>query len=152
MAADGVQISAKDEFEAKLNLTKAFCETAKSYIQIGVAALALPLVFTQAVLGKNAAEEGLRSLQTPWLLYASWVCFLLTIGFGLLYQWMSIRRVWDDFHNTYRTPRNVSRPGYRQTWWVIDFRNFNLSGVWVGMTASFYVGAILFTVFAIRLV
>ena len=109
-------------------------------------------MFTQAFLGKVAVENGLHTVPSPGLLYGAWLCFLLTIGFGLLYQWMSIRRAWDDFHNTYRTAQNASRPGFRQTWWVINFSKFNLASVWLSMTGSFYLGAILFTIFAIRLI
>jgi hypothetical protein len=41
-----------DEFKAKLEMTKAFCDTAKGYAQISSAGLALPLLFQQAMLGK----------------------------------------------------------------------------------------------------
>lgn len=34
-----------EEFEAKLEMTKAFCDTAKGYVQISSAGLALPLLF-----------------------------------------------------------------------------------------------------------
>ena len=150
--ADSLRITAKDEFQAKLDMTKAFCETAKSYIQIAAAALALPLVFTQAFLGKTAAEAGLRVLPMRWVLYSAWGCFLLTIFFGLLYQWLGIRRVWDQFHNRFRNPQNASEPGYRHTWWVPQTENLNLGGVWGGMTGSFLLGAILFTIFAADLI
>jgi len=141
------KISALEEHQAKLNMTNAFCDTAKSYVQISSAALALPLIFTEAIFGKNAVEQGLR-LHRPGLLYAAWVCFLIAIGLGLAYQWASIRRVWDEFHKTYRTDENKNLPGYRETWWVLNFGNFNLASVWFGMTASFYMGAVFFTVFA----
>jgi len=135
------RLTAEEEFEAKLNMTKAFWETAKSYVQIGAAALALPLVSRQAFLGKTAAEKGLSGLTMRWLLYAAWGCFLLTIFFGLVYQWLAIRRVWDQFHSRFRTPENVSQPGYRRTWWVPHFDNLNLAGVWGGMTCKFSVGS-----------
>jgi hypothetical protein len=139
------QITAKEEHQAKLQMT--LCDTAKSYAQISSAALALPLLFRQAVFGKDAVVHGLP-LHRPCLLYAAWFCFLVAIGFGLLYQWASIRRVWDQFHDTHRTPENASKPGYRKTRWVVNFGDFNLSAVWVTMTLSFYIGAIFFTVFA----
>src|SRR5258708_3009591 len=41
-----------EEFKAKLEMTKAFCDTAKGYVQISSAGLALPLLFQQAMLGK----------------------------------------------------------------------------------------------------
>lgn len=61
MNANHLPMSVKEEFEAKLNLQNAFRDTAKSCIQLSTLALALPILFTQAMLGKNAAENGLRS-------------------------------------------------------------------------------------------
>jgi hypothetical protein len=140
----------KEEFEARLELTKAFGDTAKSYIQISSAALALPLLFTQAVLGKDIADHGLGS--NSWSLVTAWLCFLMSIAFGLTYQWFSVRRLWDDFHEANWTPEKSSRPGYRKTWWVISFSKFNLAWLWFGMAGSFYLGSILFTWFAYELI
>jgi hypothetical protein len=46
-----------EEFKAKLEMTKAFCDTAKSYVQISSAGVALPLVFRQAILGDTDAKR-----------------------------------------------------------------------------------------------
>jgi hypothetical protein len=48
-----------EEFKAKLEMTKAFCDTAKGYVQISSAALALPLFFQEAMLGKVRSDNGL---------------------------------------------------------------------------------------------
>jgi len=66
-----------DELKFRVELIKAFCDTAKSYVQISAAALALPLVFTQMILGKTATEQGLLSLGVPWTLKISWIAFLV---------------------------------------------------------------------------
>ena len=113
-----VSLTPGDELRLKLDVVKAFGETAKSYIQISSAALALPLLFTQAILGKNAAENGLRSVGVPLTLYGAWGAFLFSIGFGLIYQWSSIRRVWDELHEMQITDQNVNDPGFRRTSWV----------------------------------
>jgi hypothetical protein len=106
---------------------KAFGDTAKSYIQISSDALALPILFTQAILGKNAAENGLRSVGVRFALYCGWAFFLLVIGFGLIYQWSSVRRLWDELYSMQRTEENVSNPGFRRSWWVVHCDKFNLS-------------------------
>jgi hypothetical protein len=141
-------ITPLEEFDAKLKMTNAFCDTAKSYIQISSAALALPLLFAEAIAGKESVEHNGLHFHKTGFLYGAWFCFLVSIAFGLFYQWGAIRRVWDDFHNTYRTPQNASRPGYRRSWWVVSFAGLNLSGAWAMMTGSFYLGALLFTIFA----
>jgi hypothetical protein len=79
-------MSYTDFFKARAELVKAYCESAKSYIQISSAALALPLLFTQALLGEHAAKQGLYAIGVPWSLAAAWLSFLLAIAFGLAYS------------------------------------------------------------------
>jgi hypothetical protein len=132
----------------KLDIVKTFGETAKGYIQIASAGLALPLLFTQAFLGKNTSENGLRSLHGSYALYGAWGCFLLSIGCGLLYQWMSVRRVWDQLHDLLRTTGNVDQPGTRFSWWVLHFPKLNFSMFYAGMVFFLFLGAYLFVWFA----
>jgi hypothetical protein len=141
-------LTPEEALKIKLDITKTFGETAKGYIQISSAGLALPLLFTQAILGKNAAENGLRSLHGSYALYGAWFCFLVSIGCGLLYQWMSVRRVWDQLHDLLRTKENVHQPGIRFTKWVVHFPKLNLSAFYGGMVGFFFVGAYLFVWFA----
>lgn len=88
-------------FKARLEVTKAYSEAAKNFIQLSSAALALPLVFTQTILGKDVADKGLHGLDrlSSCLLVAAWLSFLITILSGVLYQWLVTRRAWDDLHN-----------------------------------------------------
>jgi len=55
----------------------------------------------------------------------------------------------DELHDMQRIAANADRPGFRITWWVIHFPNFNLSRLYGGMMAFFFLGVFLFTVFAI---
>jgi hypothetical protein len=144
------RMSYEEGFKSRMDLIKAFCETAKSYIQISSAALALPILFTQAVLGKEAAEKGVRAVGLPCSLVLAWISFLLAIGFGLLYQWLAVRLMWDELHRTQVTDRNITRPRFRRTWWVPEFRWLNRSLPFGCMLVFFYLGAILFVTFAAR--
>jgi hypothetical protein len=146
-----MSITAADELKMRFDIVRAFGDTAKSYIQISSAALALPILFTQAILGKNAAENGLQSVGVPCALYGAWGCFLLAIGFGLIYQWSSVRRVWDDLHSMQRTDENAKEPGKRHTWWVVDLGKINLSAFYGGMMFFFFLGTFLFVCFAATL-
>lgn len=142
--------TAEDELKVRFDIVKSFGDPVKTSIQISSAALALPLVFTQAIFGKAAAERGLRSVGVPGTIYGAWTCFLVAIACGLLYQWLSVRRVWDDLYNMQRTAQNADRPGFWGTWWVVHFEQFNLSMVYGGMV--FFWGAAFFVVFSITLI
>jgi hypothetical protein len=144
-------LSPEEEFKAKLDVVKAYGDTAKSYIEISSAALALPILVTRVILGNNVAENGLRSGGAPVALYTSWACFLLAILFGLIYRWSSIHRVWDELHTLQRTDGNATKPGFRRTWWVLQFPNLNLSVFYGGMLVLFFAGALSFVVFAVCL-
>jgi hypothetical protein len=142
-----MSLTAGDELRIKFDLVKAFGDTAKSYIQISSAALALPILFTQAILGKNAAENGLRLVGLPFTLYGAWGSLLLAIAFGLIYQWSSVRRVWDELHAMQRTEENVTKPGFRRSWWVVHLDKFNLSLFYGAMMLFFFVGIFLLVAF-----
>ena len=138
-----------EEFKARIEVTKAFCDSAKTYIQISSAALALPLLFTQAILGKQVAEEGLGYV--PYSLRVSWLFFALSILCATLYQWLATRRLWDELHLVHRTDQNASEPGYRRTWWIFQeeqLRHLNLSAIYGLMVLLFVLGGISFVVFA----
>jgi hypothetical protein len=135
-----------EEFKAKLEMTKAFCDTAKSYMQMSAAGLALPLFFVQVVLGKSKSEAGFSTV--PRSLAATWVLFLFCIGCGLIYQWLAIRRIWDQYHGGHRTVDNMHEPGYRQTKWLMQTATLNMSWFWLGMTGSFFAGAVCFVIYA----
>jgi hypothetical protein len=142
------RISYTDEFKLRVDLIKAFCETAKTYIQISSAALALPVLFVQDVLGKDAEQNGIRAIGVPYSLVLAWISFLLAIGFGLAYQWLAVRLMWNELHKAQIAEWNITQPGFRSTWWVPQFRWLNRSILYGCMLGFFYIGAILFVVFA----
>jgi len=146
-----MSFSSEDELKMRFDVVKAFGDTANSYIQISSAALAIPLLFTQAIFGEHAAKQGLLSVGVPYTVYGTWFCFVLAIAFGVLYRWASVRRVWDDLHDMQRTAGNVHRPGFRIMWWVIHFPNFNLSILYGGMMFFFFWGVSLFAMFTITI-
>jgi hypothetical protein len=141
-------MSYTDEFKSRVDLIKAFCETAKTYIQISSGALALPMLFTQAVLGKEAAERGLRAVGVPCSLVLAWISFLLAILFGLTYQWLAIKLVWNELHGAQITDQNIAQPGFRTTWWVPQLQRLNRSFLYGCMLVFFYLGAFLFVWFS----
>lgn len=136
-----------EEFKAKLEMTKGFCDTAKSYVQISSAGLAIPLLFKEAMLGKTRSDIGLLG-SVPRSLISSWVLFLVSIACGLAYQWLSMRRLWDQYHGGHRTTENIKEPGYRMTKGIMQIGGMNLSWVWFGMTVGLFAGALCFAIYA----
>ena len=137
-----------DVFKSRIDLMKAYCDTAKSYVQLSTGALVLPLLFTQAIFGKQTGEQGLAAQGIPLSLRACWGCFLVSIGCGLLYQWLAIRLVWDELHALNRTRENAGDPGFRTTWWIPSFARLNRSSLYGAMVAFFFAGAFCFVLFA----
>jgi|HubBroStandDraft_1064217.scaffolds.fasta_scaffold26002_3 hypothetical protein len=152
-AADDVRLQrplGEEEFKAKLEMTKAFCDTAKSYVQISSAGLALPLFFINAILGTAHTQNGLGSV--PWTLLTSWSLLLVSIACGLVYQWLAMRRLWDQYHMGHRTRENMHEPGYRITPGIMQTGAINLSWVWLGMVFGFFYGALFLVIFAGRVI
>jgi hypothetical protein len=137
----------EDELKTKFDIVQSFGETVKNYIQISAGGLALPLLFTQAIFGKKA-ENGVSHTGSPCFLYGAWAGFLLAIGFGLVYQWLSIRRVWDEFHTMTWTEEKKGQPGYRMSKPIPHIPKLNLSYFYGGMAVCFFMGVVAFVWFA----
>ena len=138
----------EDALKMRFEIVKSFTETAKNYIQISSAALALPLLFTQAIFGKRA-DDGLMHIGSPGFLYIAWLCFGSAIGCGLVYQWLSVRRVWDDLHKMTWTEENKETPGHRVSKLILQIDDkMNLSYPYGGMVVLFSVGVVMFVWFA----
>jgi hypothetical protein len=121
-------LSADEQIKCNIDIMKAYCDTAKSYVQIASAGLAAPLVFTQTLLGKNAAEAGLGATGVPRSLVAAWSLFLITVASGLIYQWLAIRYASNEVDGKENT--------------------FSRSFPYGVMIISFVAGALAFVVFA----
>ncbi len=141
------KMSYTDFFKSRTELVKAYCDTAKSYIQISSAALALPLLFTQAWFGERAAKAGFLSMGVPGSLIAAWISFLIAIAFGLAYQWLIVRRLWDKLNRDHLTPANAEEWGVAPALLVPKLEWLDRSYLYGGMVIFFYLGACLFVWF-----
>jgi len=142
------KMSYTDFFKSRTELVKAYCDTAKSYIQISSAALALPLLFRQAWLGEAGIRGGLQSIGVPWSLIMAWLSFLLAIACGLAYQWLIVRRLWDKLNDDHLTPDNAKEWGVAPAPGVPKFESLDRSYLYGGMVFCFYLGACLFVWFS----
>jgi hypothetical protein len=145
-------MSYSEFLKARTDITKAFCDTAKVYIQLSSAGLALPLLFTQAILGTGKWVQGLNATGRYSLLLA-WVFFLIAILAGAYYQWFAIRGMWNDLHRSElmkETHGKLIYSGFRKTPGIPQFEKSNRSRPYGVMLISFFAGAISFAVFAIN--
>jgi hypothetical protein len=110
-----------------INKMSMYIDNAKLYIQIAMASLVLPITFYKQLLGKSDDEP----FELDCFLVTSWAALLLSIGFGLFYQYFAIKRVETRIENL--TARYFdSKPG------IIYFL----------MALCFYIGILFFVISA----
>ena len=117
--------------ENYIRMMTTFSETAKTFTQLGVAALILPITFIRHVLGIPDGSS-IRDHLNPCLM-SSWAFLLLSVGAGLLYQYAAARRIANTLHGTTATPIVIRRPD-------------RIFGV---MLVAFYCGAVFFVIGAL---
>lgn len=70
-----------------LETMKLYSDTAKTFTQLSVGALVLPIVFARQIL----ALDPKRALTADPLLVVIWGLFLAAIGSGLFYQYLAVK-------------------------------------------------------------
>jgi hypothetical protein len=70
------------KFDQLYKIMSSYSDNAKTYNQVSMAALFLPIIFLRQVVATSEKE----ALHPPWPMVLSWILFLLSIGAGLLYQ------------------------------------------------------------------
>ena len=141
-------MSYTDFFNARTELVKALADSARSYIQISSAALALPLLFSRALLAEPAAKSGSYPMVVPWSLLAACSFFLIAIVCGLFYQWLIVRRLWDKLHRDHISAEYAAEWGVAQSAFAPKLEWLDRSWLYGGMVGSFIVGAALLVWFA----
>jgi energy-coupling factor transporter transmembrane protein EcfT len=121
----------KEEYKQIMSM---FSDNAKTYTQVSIAALILPITFIRQVLGVTA-EKPIKDYLS-WPLIASWLIFLIAIASGLLYQYIAVKLVEACFEK--------SDNFYGGMKWFID----RPEKVYATMMISFYVAAFLFVIAA----
>lgn len=123
-------LSSKEKIDYYFKKQNMYIENSKSYIQIGVGALVLPVLFLKAITGQDH-----NPAQINWLIETSWLCFLISIGAGLLYQYLSVK------HIAYLS-------GEKEWYWIPHWTVQRPGIVYGLMVISFYIGAIIFVAYA----
>ena len=121
------------KFDKECKVMGLFIDNAKTYTQLSGAALALSITFIREVVG---VKEG-DSIPPDWSLVTSWLCFLISIGAGVSYQYYAVK---------YLELKSELRREHQ------GFPTFLVQHPWpmyLIMLITFYAGAIFFTVAAI---
>jgi hypothetical protein len=115
-------------FDRNQKMIKMFSDNANTYIKLSGAALGLTVTFPRAVLSLPQTTP----VANAWTI-AMWLCFLITILTGALYQYLGVKylELLDD----------PELPDARKVNWI--------GPVYGGMLISFYAGAVIFTLYAI---
>jgi hypothetical protein len=121
----------KEEYKQIMSM---FSDNAKTYTQVSIGALILPITFIRQVLGVTA-EKPIKE-NFSWLLISSWLLFLIAIASGLLYQYIAVKLVEAYFEK--------SNNFYGGMKWFID----RPEKVYATMMISFYVAAFFFVIAA----
>lgn len=123
-------IASLSENEKKwyLEVMKLYSDTAKTFTQLSVAALVLPIVFAREIL----AVDPKMPISVDALLIAMWVLFLVATAAGLLYQYLAVKYL----------VANYWPPPNEQPAWLVD----NPGYVYGTMLVAFFLAACLFVV------
>jgi hypothetical protein len=122
-----------NKFGQDETIMKLFIDNAKTYIQLSTGALVFSVTFIEKVIKPDANAQITKDL----FLVLSWLAFLVAIGFGAFYQYLAVKYL--EFMSSsggedIKLPKWLTDPGR----------------IYFVMMAAFYLGAILFTVMAIR--
>jgi len=116
------------DFDREHKVMKMFSDNAKTYIQLSGAALALTLTFAHQIL--HLPED--KNIADGWMILM-WSCFLLTVLSGALYQYLAAKYL----------EQQVDWEFFKLWGWI------QAGTVYGVMLASFYGGALIFTIYAV---
>jgi hypothetical protein len=122
-----------DEYKQIMSM---FSENAKTYTQVAIAALLLPITFIRQVIGV-AQNEPIKAY-LDWVLVSSWLLFLVAIASGLLYQYIAVKRIEGHFAHS------------KQFYGILGFLIERPDKVYATMMIAFYLGACFFVAAALK--
>jgi hypothetical protein len=122
-----------DEYKQIVSM---FSENAKTYTQVSIAALLLPITFIRQVLGVPPNVSIATSLW--WPLYSSWALLLVAIAAGLLYQYIAVKLVEARFANS------------EELYGMLKCFIKRPDKIYAIMMLAFYLGAFFFVVGVVR--
>src|SRR5947209_7005610 len=128
------QVADKDtEFDKECKVMGLFIDNAKTYTKLSGAAIALSVTFIHEVVG---IEKG-KHIPLDWSLISSWLCFLISIGAGVAYQYYAVKFL------EFRSKLERAHQGYPK--YLVE----HPWPLYLIMLITFYAGAVFFTIGAI---
>ncbi len=74
-----------DRFEVNQTIIPLYMESAQTFLELGIAALALTVIFREKILGEIVVKR------VPVPLLISWLSFLVAIGASGFYQYLAVK-------------------------------------------------------------
>lgn len=124
----------KERLENEFKIMGLFIDNAKTYTQLAGAGLAVSVLFIHEVFG---IKEG-TPMPLDKTLVASWCCFVTSIGAGVYYQYLAVKYLES------KTKLDCDHFSWPKT--LIE----HPWPVYLIMMLTFYAGAVLFTIDAIK--
>src|SRR5713101_5681144 len=87
MAETNVPTQTVDWFDREHKVITLFIDNAKTYVQLSIGALLLSVTFLREVLGLPKETP----IHLDWALVVCWICFLMAVIFGALYQYFACK-------------------------------------------------------------
>ncbi len=122
-----------DEYKLLMSM---FSDNAKTYTQVAIAALLLPITFIRQVIG--VAQNEPIEPYLNWVLITSWLLFLIAIASGLLYQYIAVKLIEGHFAHS------------EQFFGILAGFIRRPDKVYAIMMAAFYLGACFFVAAAMQ--
>jgi len=121
-----------------IEITKLYIDSAKSFVQLSSAGLALPVVLSSKILGLFRSTQQFNHFSLAFICL-SWGCFLVAIGAGVLYQYAAVKFLEYEADNETYVPRALQS--------LVNDRG---PGVAFGvMTVAFYAGAVSVVIYSL---
>ncbi len=124
----------KEVFERECKVMELFIKNAETYTKLSAGALFLTVTFLRQIAG---VPENTQLPRSPLLIF-SWICFLVAILAGALYQYFAVKFLeWKSgVPRTHKT--------------LFEYLVHHPSPPYGVMLGAFYFGGTLFTVFAVQ--
>jgi hypothetical protein len=122
-----------DEYKQIVSM---FSDNAKTYTQVAIAALLLPITFIRQVIGVPPTEAIGPHLN--WVLKSSWLLLLIAIASGLLYQYIAVKLIEGHFAHS------------KQFYGILGCLIKRPDKVYAVMMLAFYLGACFFVAAAMQ--
>lgn len=86
-----------------MSMMKGYIDTTKGVMQLALASLMLPIFFLRQIVGVSKGES--LAAHINFTLIGSWLLLLISVGLGLIYQFIASNRIEQKLDGTWKASR-----------------------------------------------